>query len=187
MRFKYKYKTVRYYSCLKDGCQAKATVDATEDVITNETGKHMHDNSLCHDAVTRKVKKKVSSLADNPTVPPRAVFAQVVQEVLADPETAPLMAYLPKPRTVARTLQRARAEDLGCGAIPNDWESMIIPDCMKETFDKGPFMILETDAKNGGKIFGFASRPMLAIMDGAADWFLDGTWDIVAHTLFVQV
>ena len=77
---------------------------------------------------------------------------------------------------------------MDCPAIPKSWEDMIIPEEYKKTTDGKPFTIFEE--RIPGKyesIWGFASESGLEVMRAASDWFIDGTFEIMEDTMFMQL
>ena len=190
MRFKFKEGKKSFYECgmkKEKGCPVKVSLDNEQDLILEKRGDHNHDNELLKEEVRSQVLKKLETVADQPYTSPRSVFQDITKSVLNCQQTKEGLAYLPKPKTFAKSLQRKRRTILDCPALPTCFEDFSVPEKFKETTDGKPFLIVETQLESkDGKVVGFASPTMLNELNQSDEWFVDGTWDIVRDTFFLQ-
>lgn len=194
--FNMRYKTVegtkKYYVCSKKdkiyNCPVSATVDTELDSIVAMSGSHNHDNGLLKIEIQKKVDSQVEQAKQNPSTSPRSVMEEITSKVLNDNNTKFGLAYLPRPKTLAKSIQRKRKLEMNCPALPRSMADVEVPDSMKKTSDGKQFLLLDTniDGKEDKLIIGFASPTMLQVLRVAREWFIDGTWDIVSQTFFTQ-
>ena len=151
------------------------------------TGEHSHDNNLLSKIAKEKLNDAVKAASTLPTVVPRTIAANVTNQMMAECPLA--VNFLPKYKTIARQIQRARAKESGCAVIPTDWPSMTVPDHLQRTEAGEDFLIIEDtiDENDEAKVIGFGSPNSLEILNTSDDWFGDGTFSIVSTTLFAQV
>ena len=99
------------------------------------------------DFVAETVKKiindKMDSVADNPTVSPRSVMADITKRVLNDTVAATGLPSIPKYNAISKMVQRKRKIELDCPSLPKEWDEMIIPENMRTAHDNLPFVIME--------------------------------------------
>ena len=190
MQFKFKEGKKSFYECgmkKEKGCPVKVSLHNEQDLILEKRGDHNHDNELLKEEVRSQVLKKLETVADQPYTSPRSVFQDITKSVLNCQQTKEGLAYLPKPKTFAKSLQRKRRTILDCPALPTCFEDFSVPEKFKETTDGKQFLILETQLEcKDGKVVGFASPTMLNELNQSDEWFVDGTWDIVRDTFFLQ-
>ena len=190
MRYKSKNETKKFFICSKKSetnCLVTVTVDIMKDMIVNTKGTHNHDNDIVKNEVKSKVDEKVNEAAANVFTSPRSVMQDISKEVLNDANTKSGLLYIPKSNTVAKAMSRKRKSDLNYPAMPISIEEFIVPDMMKKTADGDDFLILETQInEKKGKAIGFASPTMLQVLRESREWFIDGTWDLVASSFFTQ-
>ena len=150
---------------------------------------HNHDTDLVAEAVKKIVEDKMATVAENPTVSPRSVMADITAKVLNDPVGAAGLPSLPKYNAISKMVQRKRKLELDCPSLPKEWGEMVIPDNMRTTYDNLPFVIMEERISEDSEevIWGLASPSGLDTMKQAESIFADGTFEMVKQTLFSQI
>ena len=190
MRYKSKNSTKKFYICskkTKTNCPVSVTVETEKDLIVETNGTHNHDNDIVKGEVLAIANEKISEAATNVVTSPRSVLQDISYEVLNNANTKSGKQYIPKSNTITKALSRKRKSELNCPQLPNSMEELQVPEIMKKTPDGEEFVILEEQInKKGDKVIGFASPTMLQVLRGSKEWFIDGTWDIVAQTFFTQ-
>ena len=151
-----------FYRCSSNktmGCRVRVTLNMETDMIVRLDNSHNHDTDKVAEAVKKIVDDKMATVADNPTVSPRSVITDITAKVLNDPVGATGTPRIPKYDAISKMIQRKRKLEIDCPSLPKEWEEMVIPDCMKTTYDNLPFVIMEEriDKDSDQVIWGFAS------------------------------
>ena len=135
-----------FYRCSSNktmGCMVRVTLNIETDMIERLDNNHNHDTDKVTEAVKKIVDDKMATVADNPTVSPRSVIADITAKVLNDPVGAAGIPSIPKYNAISKMVQRKRKIELDCPSLPKDWEEMIIPENMRTTHDNLPFVIMK--------------------------------------------
>ena len=192
MFLKEKKGTKAFYHCSSNktkSCMVRLTLNLETDMIERLDGLHNHDSDLVAEAVKKIIDDKMETVADNPTVSPRSVMADITARVLNDPVASTGLPSIPKYNSLSKMVQRKRKIELDCPSLPKEWEEMIIPENMRTTHDNLPFVIMEKrlDDDSNKVIWGFSSPSGLDTMREAESIFADGTFEMVKQTLFSQI
>ena len=179
----------RYSSNKTKSCMVRATLNLETDEIERLDGIHNHDSDLVAETVKKIINDKMDSVADNPTVSPRSVMADITKRVLNDTVAATGLPSIPKYNAISKMVQRKRKIELDCPSLPKEWDEMIIPENMRTTHDNLPFVIMEERIGDDSNkvIWGFSSPAGLDTMREAESIFADGTFEMVKQTLFSQI
>ena len=146
MFLKEKKGTKAFYRCSSNktkSCMVRATLNLETDEIERLDGIHNHDSDLVAETVKKIINDKMDSVADNPTVSPRSVMADITKRVLNDTVAATGLPSIPKYNAISKMVQRKRKIELDCPSLPKEWDEMIIPENMRTTHDNLPFVIME--------------------------------------------
>ena len=144
-----------YFCCGKKDdldCPVRLTLKKATDEIVHMSGKHTNNSDLVKALVTDKYNNVVKNAVENVTIAPRAAFMDLTNSVLADSsiDNSGLL-HIPKPRTMAKTIQRKRKSEQNMPSLPKNWEEMIVPDQYKVTADGEQFLILDAVVPNSTK------------------------------------
>lgn len=147
MRKKHEDKNNVYFWCSRRtdlDCRVTVAVKKSSDEIIQHSGEHNHDSDLMKTLVTEKYQKTVTNAIENVTVAPRTAFKDLTNQIMVDSSTAASgLFHLPKPRSMARTIQKKRKNAHDMPDLPRNWEEMSVPDQFKETSDGQCFLTLE--------------------------------------------
>ena len=146
MFLKEKKGTKAFYRCSSNktkSCMVRLTLNLETDEIERLDGIHNHDSDLVAETVKKIINDKMDSVADNPTVSPRSVMADITKRVLNDPVAATGLPSIPKYNAISKMVQRKRKIELDCPSLPKEWDEMIIPENMRTTHDNLPFVIMD--------------------------------------------
>ena len=104
-----------FYRCSSNktmGCPVRVTLNMETDMIERLDNSHNHDTDLVAEAVKKIVEDKMATVAENPTVSPRSVMADITAKVLNDPVGAAGLPSLPKYNAIRKMVQRKRKLEL---------------------------------------------------------------------------
>ena len=140
-------KTKDYYVCAekkKLNCRATATVDVSVEphMVTALKGEHSHDSSLVELKVREIERDAIKSVALNNTVTPRAVLGSITNQIAQQLPCGGIEA-MKKTATLSKAVQREKVKAKEHPKVPSSWEDMCVPDNLRETFDKQPFLLAE--------------------------------------------
>ena len=96
----------------------RATLNLETDEIERLDGLHNHDSDLVAETVKKNIDEKMATVADNPTVSPRSVMADITKRVLNDPVAATGLPSIPKYNAISKMVQRKRKIELDCPSLP---------------------------------------------------------------------
>ena len=100
------------------------SLDVASDTIVRVSGDHNHDSDLVSTAVDKVVKEHHKAAASNQTINQRTVYEDVTASIMNIPATSPGLPYVPKYKTMARSIQKKRKTILDCPPLPKDWSDM---------------------------------------------------------------
>ena len=86
----------------------KVTLDKESDQIVSARNEHNHDLDKVVHFIKDKRREVVDNAVINPTVVPRAAYKDLVNIISSSPSTSSSLGLLPKPRNVAKQIQRKR-------------------------------------------------------------------------------
>ena len=114
------------------------------------------------------IKEKRREVGDNAVVSaivvPRAAYKDLINSLASSSKTSSSFGLLPKPRNVAKQIQRKRKIQLGIlDGLPQNWTEYTVPDIYRITVTNQPFQIMDTETEDGKKIWGFMSPPVLTL------------------------
>ena len=155
--------------------------------ITEVRGDHCHDNSLMKQKVREIEDAAIKSVSFNSTVSPRAVLGNITNNIAGTFPAGGIQA-MRKTSTIARAVQREKVKALGFPKIPKSWEDMTVPDNLRVTVDKQPFLLFDSPMEGRlDKIFVFCSSTQKQVLAESSYWMGDGTFEICKPTMFTQV
>jgi hypothetical protein len=122
-------------------CPVTAVLDKESDMIIKQSGDHNHDSDLLKEEIRILHREAIKNAAANPTVAPRTVMMDLSNRALSDATTSNGLAYLPKPRTLARQIQKIRKKEMNVPELPHTWEEYSVPEQFHQTTDGKRFLI----------------------------------------------
>ena len=115
-------------------------------------GEHSHDSDLLKAMVEEKCQDVIKNAVENVNVAPRTALKDLTNVIMSDNQMGSSgLLHLPKPRSIAKTIQRKRKTDNNILDLPHQWEDMYVSDMFKHTSDDEIFLILEEHISNNTK------------------------------------
>ena len=179
-----------YYRC-KHSSKLACPVKISYNVLTHKIVKwfpriHTHDNAAAEALIKNIVMEKIEKYAANPMVNPRHVFNEASSDVLHDKRLSGTTSLMPTSVVVKNKLLKKRQTAFQLPPTPKDW-TFIIPSDYQVTTDGFPFLICDEALYGGARVIGFSSPTGLAMLTNSTQVFGDGTFELVATTMWAQL
>ena len=130
MRYKGGNKNNDFYFCSKfaeQGCLVRVTVKRESNMIIALRGEQNHDSDLLKAMVEEKCQDVIKNAVDNVNVAPRTALKDLTNVIMSDNQMGSSgLLHLPKPRSIAKTIQRKRKTDNNILDLPHQWENMYV-------------------------------------------------------------
>ena len=119
-------------------------------------------------------------------VNPKHVFNEASSEVLQDKRLSGTTSLMPTIVVVKNKLLKQRQPDFKLPPTPKDWTFNIPPE-YQVTTDGFTFVICDEAPYGGARVIGFSSPSGLAMLTNSTEVFGDGTFELVATTMWAQL
>ena len=110
-------------------CPVRLTLNTKTNCLVSARGEHNHDSDKMKQAIETNKRKVIENSKTNLTLAPRVLFKDLTNSILSSPTKAHGIGSLPKPRSLAKTINQKRKLSLGSvGNLPRMWSEYIVPD-----------------------------------------------------------